>query len=348
MRRAPLPPAPGTAPTARAVLRRITPLAGAILMLAACGRGDGRGAPVRITVPYGAAFSQVSDSLARRDIISSGFVFKLYGRLKGGTGSIQPGTYAFRPGTAWHRILRDLREGNTMTLRLVIPEGWDLTRIAPRLAEITGKPADTVLAVLTDSATAARLGVPGPTMEGYLYPATYSFGMAVPLDTVLRQLVATYRRVWTSARRSRADSLGMSERDVVTLASIVEKEAKVADEMPLIAAVYHNRLRIGMALQADPTVQYALGRHQERLYYSDIDSVADNPYNTYRYPGLPPGPIGSPGERAIDAVLQPAAAKYLYFVARPDGSHAFTASLDEHNRAKAAIRRAERAAARNP
>lgn len=318
----------------------------AALLLAACGGGKGKGNPIRVTVPYGAAFGQVSDSLARHDIIGNGFIFKLYARARHATGTIQPGTYAFRRGMSWDSILRDLREGRTMTLRLVIPEGWDLTRIAPRLAELMGKPADTVLAVLTDSATAARLRIPGPTLEGYLYPATYSFGLDVPIDTVLEQVVASYRRVWTPARRARADSIGMSEREVITLASIVEKEAKVASEMPLIAAVYHNRLRIGMALQADPTVQYALGRHQQRLLYAQIDSVADNPYNTYRHPGLPPGPIGSPSERAIDAALYPANAKYLYFVARPDGSHIFSTSLDAHNRAKAAIRRAEKSAVR--
>jgi UPF0755 protein len=318
-------------------------LALAAVLLAACGSGTGSGEPVRITVPYGAAFDQVADTLAHRDIIGSDFLFGLYARARRATASVQPGTYAFRRGTAWSRILRDLSEGNTMTRRLVIPEGWDLTRIAPRLAELTGQREDTVLAVLVDSAAAARLGVPGPTLEGYLYPATYNFGPGAPLDTVLQQLVASYRRVWTAARQAKADSMGLSEREIVTLASIVEKEAKVAAEMPTIAAVYHNRLRIGMALQADPTVQYALGQHQQRLLYSQIDSVADNPYNTYRHPGLPPGPIASPSERAIDAVLQPAAAKFLYFVARPDGSHVFTSSLEEHNRAKAAARRAGRA-----
>ncbi len=162
-----------------------------------------------------------------------------------------------------------------------------------------------------------------------------------PLDTLLNRLVAQYRLVWTPERRARADSLGMSEREVITLASIIEKEAKLREEMPLISAVYHNRLRIGYPLQADPTVQYALGQHQSRLLYAHIDSVADNPYNTYRHPGLPPGPIGSPGIHAIDAALYPADVDYLYFVARPDGSHVFTRSLEEHNRARAAIRRGQ-------
>jgi UPF0755 protein len=130
---------------------------------------------------------------------------------------------------------------------------------------------------------------------------------------------------------------------VVTLASIIEKEAVNPEEMPLISSVYHNRLRIGMALQADPTVQYALGGHRERLLYADIERVRGHPYNTYARPGLPPGPIASASERAIDAALSPADAKYLYFVARSDGTHVFSRTLDEHNQARANIRREQRA-----
>jgi UPF0755 protein len=131
----------------------------------------------------------------------------------------------------------------------------------------------------------------------------------------------------------------MSEREVVTLASIVQAEAVWSNEMPSISSVYHNRLRTGQALYADPTVLYALGGHRERLLYAAIDSVANNPYNTYRNPGLPPGPIGSPGEQALDAALNPAQTGYFYFVARPDGTHVFTESVDQHNAAKERARR---------
>ena len=317
----------------------------AVVLLGGCGQGAGEGEPVQVIVPRGASFGQVADSLVAREIVEQGTLFGLYARIKGKTGSIKPGGYAFRRGQDWDRILDDLEAGRTTTVRLVIPEAWDLMRIGPRLAELTGLDPDSVLEVLADSGTARRLDVPGPTLEGYLYPATYSFPTGVPLDTVLGTLVATYLRLWTPGRRARADSLGLSEREVVTLASIVEKEARQLDEMPTISAVYHNRLRIGMPLQADPTVQYALGEHQNRLLYSHIDSVADNPYNTYRNRGLPPGPIGSPSERGIEATLYPANVKYLYFVARPDGSHVFTRTLAEHNRAKAASRREQREAA---
>jgi len=295
--------------------------------------------PVRVRIPAGASFAEVTDSLAARDLIRAPFFFRLYARILGVDDEVKPGTYAFRPGTGWKQILEDLRFGRVLTFRLVIPEGWDLQRIAARIANLTGASTDSVLAVLMDTAQSTRFGVPGPTLEGYLYPATYTFPIDAPLDSVVAKLVSVYKSVWTPERRARADSIGMSEREVVTLASIIEKEAKIRSEMPLISAVYHNRLRIGYPLQADPTVQYALGRHRARLLYADIDSVADHPYNTYRNPGLPPGPIASPSVEAIEAALYPADVDYLYFVARPDGSHVFTRSLAEHNRAKFEVRR---------
>jgi UPF0755 protein len=307
--------------------------------LASACTGVGEGEPVRVHVPSGASFNQVVDSLAAHGLVRATPLFRIYGRARGAAGRIQPGTYAFRPRTGWDEVLDALVSGRVLTARLVIPEGWDANGIAPRIADVTGVAVDSVHALLLDSTVADRFAVPGPTLEGYLYPATYTFPLTVPVDTVIGHLVATYQRVWTPERRALADSVGLSEREVVTLASIIEKEARVADEMPLIAAVFHNRLRIGMPLQADPTVQYALGVHRARLLYAAIDSVADSPYNTYRHRGLPPGPIASPSARAIDAALRPAAANYLYFVARPDGSHIFTRTLAEHNRARAASRR---------
>jgi UPF0755 protein len=156
----------------------------------------------------------------------------------------------------------------------------------------------------------------------------------------VRVLTRRYQQVWTPALRARADSVGMNEREVVTLASIIETEAKVWDERPVVSAVYNNRLRIGMRLQADPTVQYALGSRQSRLLYSHIRDVADHPYNTYTKSGLPPGPIASPSGGSIRAALYPADVPFLYFVARPDGTHVFTRTLAEHNAAKRQSQRA--------
>ncbi|HUF49713.1 MAG TPA: endolytic transglycosylase MltG [Longimicrobiales bacterium] len=306
--------------------------------LTACG-GAGEGEPIRVHVPPGASFSQVTDSLARSDIIDMPFAFKIYGRVKGMALSVKPGTYAFKRGTAWSDILKSLHDGSVLTMRIVIPEAWDLRGIAPRIAAAAGLDSDSILGVMTDAATVARFGVPGPTLEGYLYPATYTFPLTTPLDTMLARMVHAYRQVWTPERRARADSLALTEREVVTLASIIEKEARQRDEMPAISGVYHNRLARGYRLEADPTVQYALGAHQARLLYEHIDSTAGNPYNTYRIVGLPPGPIASPSVLGIDAALRPAQHEFFFFVAQPDGSHVFTRNLEEHNRARAQVRR---------
>jgi UPF0755 protein len=314
-----------------------------LLGLAACG-GNPTGEPIRVTVPRGSGLSTVADSLAARDIIDHPAVFKAYARFTGAARSIKPGVYELRRGTAWDEVLDKLVAGDVVKLSLVIPEGWTIPQIAQRIAGETGEPADSVLALLADSATVEELGVPGPTLEGYLYPATYVFPLGTPARQMVGTMVRRYEQAWTPELRARADSLGMSEREVVALASIVEKEAKQWGERDTISAVYHNRLRIGMPLQADPTVQYALGSHQSRLLYSHIEDVADHPYNTYRRRGLPPGPIASPSEGSIRAALYPADVPFLYFVARPDGSHVFTRTLTEHNRAKAASQRARQAA----
>lgn len=311
------------------------------LLLAACGGEPGE--PVRVTIPRGSGLSAAADTLGRRGVISWPVGFRIYARLRGAERSIKPGVYDIPESSSWPAALDKLVSGDVIQLRLTIPEGWSTPEIAARLAEVGAVGADSILGILADTAVAQRLEVPGPTLEGYLYPATYHFPSGTPVNAMLRTLVNRYRDAWTPAMRARADSIGMSEREVVTLASIVEKEAKVWGERDTIAAVYRNRLRIGMRLEADPTVQYALGSHQSRLLYSHIDSVADNPYNTYRNRGLPPGPIASPTRAAMQSVLRPADVDYLYFVARPDGTHVFTRSLAEHNAAKVAQQRARRA-----
>jgi UPF0755 protein len=285
--------------------------------------------------------------LSARGIIEFAPVFKLYARAKGQAHVGKPGTYGFRKGESWNKILKDLREGNTMHGRFVIPEGWNLDKIAVRIARFMERDSLEILNLLADSSFTARFKVPGPTLEGYLYPATYEFPVDIPLDSLVEKLVDRYQQVWTETRRAQADSIDMTERQVVTLASIVETEAKHRSEMPRIASVYHNRLRIGMKLDADPTLQYALGRRRARLLYTDIDRVGDHPYNTYRIRGLPPGPIASPSDAAIDAVLTPDSTRFLYFVARPDGTHIFSSSLNEHVRNKRVAAAAREAAARD-
>jgi len=210
--------------------------------------------------------------------------------------------------------------------------------MAPRLADATGLPEDTVRARLRADSLAERWQVPGPGLEGYLFPDTYRFTPGTALTVVLKTMTDRYRSFWNPERRQRLEDIGISEREAVTLASIVQAEARHWEEMPTIAAVYLNRVRERYLLQADPTVLYALGGPRERLLFAAIDSVADHPYNTYTQTGIPPGPIGSPGEAALQAVLNPLEVDFLYFVARPNGSHVFTRTLREHNRAKALAR----------
>jgi UPF0755 protein len=211
--------------------------------------------------------------------------------------------------------------------------------MAPRIAAITRQSEDSVLEALTTPSAEAEWGVPGPGLEGYLFPDTYKLAPGVPLVEVLAAMVSRYQMAWTPERVAAREALGMSEREVVTLASIVQAEARLREEMPTIASVYHNRLEIGQLLQADPTVIYALGGPRPRLLYAAMDSVADHPYNTYTHPGLPPGPIGAPGFAALDAALSPAETDFFYFMAHPDGSHIFSKTLSEHNRAVAEMRR---------
>jgi UPF0755 protein len=170
-------------------------------------------------------------------------------------------------------------------------------------------------------------------LEGYLFPETYALPRGTSADELVRQMVELFKRLYGEPLRADAARAGLTTREVVTLASLVEKETARADERPLVAAVYRNRLRIGMGMQADPTVIYALqkaGRYDGNLTRADLQF--DSPYNTYRYGGLPPGPIAAPGLAAIEAVLRPAPVSYLYFVSRNDGSHVFAATLAEHNR----------------
>ena len=310
----------------------------AVLAVAACGSGD-TPRSIEVTVPAGATFDSVLDTLVTRRVVDARRRFRFYARVTGADRRVRAGSYALVPGAPWGEILETLTSGRVMTFGITIPEGFTIADMALRVAETVERPADSVRAWLADPDAHLRWRVPGPGLEGYLFPDTYRFARGVALDAVIEAMVRRYQMAWTGGRRARLKELEMSENQLVTLASIIQAEARLVEEMPTISAVYHNRLRLGYRLQADPTVLYALGGHRERLLFAAIDSVADNPYNTYTHRGLPPGPIAAPGEAAIHAALYPADERYLYFVARPNGSHIFTNSLAEHNQAREVARR---------
>jgi UPF0755 protein len=310
-------------------------LACSLAVVMACGSSNS--ASVRVTVPPGANFGTAVDSLVRAGVISSPRLFRFYASARGRDRELKAGTYVFEPGSSWNDIMDALTRGKGVVQTVTIPEGFALSSITPLLAKALAVPPESIMAAVTDSALRRRLDVPTPTLEGYLFPDTYTFTEGTSPGEAVRMLVARFERVWKPEWNARLQQLAMSRHDVITLASIIEKEARLAEERPVISAVYHNRLRIGMLLQADPTVQYALGKHVDRVLYKDLE--VDSRYNTYKHTGLPPGPIASPGAASIEAALYPASVPYLYFVAHPDGHHEFRETFSGHTEARAQIRR---------
>lgn len=306
------------------------------LGLVACA-GSPHGAIVHVTIPPGATFRVATDSLHRAGLVEAPRLFRLYAQVTGRDRDIKAGTYGLQRDMGWSALVNALHEGQGLERRLTVPEGWSLREIVPALTTALGAPAESVEAAMRDTSLLRELDVPTPTLEGYLFPDTYVFAYGTAPRAAVREMVHRFEQVWDPRWDDRLQQLAMSRNDIVTLASIVEKEARLPEERPVIAAVYHNRLKAQMPLQADPTVQYALGEHHDRVTYHDLE--VDSPYNTYRHPGLPPGPIASPGRASIEAALFPASVPYLYFVADTDGHHEFRTTFKEHKAAKAEIRR---------
>jgi conserved hypothetical protein, YceG family len=313
-------------------------VASALLLAAttACGSSD-RGGYGRVTIPQGAAFRTAADSLHAEGFVSSPWLFRVYARVTGRDRQIRAGTYVLQHGLSWNRLVDALRKGQGIERRVTIPEGWSLAQIVPELSTELGVPEDSVRAAVRDTALRNELGITTSTLEGYLFPDTYIFSYGTQARDAVKEMVRHFEEVWKPEWNDRLREISMSRNDIIALASIIEKEARLPEERPVISAVYHNRLRIGMPLQADPTVQYALGEHHERVLYRDLE--VDSPYNTYRHTGLPPGPIASPGKASIEAALYPASVPYLYFVADSDGHHEFRTTFKEHREAKERIRR---------
>ena len=260
----------------------------------------------------------------------------MYARFKKEDRNIKPGTYLLKRGTPWPDIVSALNGGRGLVNTITIPEGFGLIQIVPLLAETLHVPVDSVNAAVRDSAMRARVGASAETLEGYVFPDTYAFPVGTTAREAILEMIKRFERAWKPDWDAQLAAIGLDRNKAITLASIVEREARRPEERPVIAAVYLNRLRAGMLLQADPTVQFALGRHTPRVLLKDLET--DSPYNTYKYPGLPPGPIASPGEPSIVSALNPAKVDYLYFVAAPDGHHEFRRTLAEHDEAKKTVR----------
>jgi UPF0755 protein len=302
----------------------------------------------RVILPAGATFAAVTDSLAAHRVIGSRRWFKLLGRIRGVDRSVHAGVYEFPAGISQWKVLGMLAHGKKAALRFTVPEGLTILDVAELAAIRLGIPADSFVRAARDSpAASAQLGFPVPSYEGFLRPETYLLPADINAGELIRFMVEGFKSEWKPEWDARLDTLKMSRLALVTLASIVEGEAKADEEREIIAGVYKNRLRIGMALQADPTVQYAIslkrGKRKRRLFQKDYQ--IQSPYNTYLNPGLPPGPVNSPSHRSLQAALYPADVHYLYFVAGPDGRHIFSRTYSEHLRAIRKLRQRDGAAA---
>jgi len=302
-------------------------------------------APIRrlVRIEEGEALVEVARKLKDEGIIADDLHFRTLAVLLGYEGLIQPGTYEFSSDMSVLEILQHLRYGRFATRTVTVVEGWRLEEIARAVEEAGIASAEEFLAAAVAGPYQSQFPIlqgldPLEPLEGYLYPATYAFPLEATAEDVVRAMVGKMEQVFTPELQREAAEKGLTVHQVLTLASIVERETAVPEERPIIAQVFLKRLELGMPLEADPTVQYALaqvpGNVERYGYWKSPLTVSDlqvpSPYNTYLVVGLPPGPIASPSLDSILAVIRPADTDYLFFVARPDGTHAFAETWDEH------------------
>jgi UPF0755 protein len=291
------------------------------------------GVPMEVRVPDGLGFATVAGLLEERGLIVSGQRVTLLARVLRADRGVPAGTFAIPQGATAGQVLRVLLRGEVFLRRFRVLEGWRLGRIADEVEQQFDVPKEEFMIAAADSMRRASAGCTAETLEGYLFPDTYRLPDGMSAGEIVDALVARLDEV-TAALPPPSDGAlpDLSRHEVLTLASIVEAETRMADERPHVAAVYLNRLRQGWKLEADPTVRYGIGRFRGRLYYKHLK--IESPYNTYRNHGLPPGPIGAPGRASIDAVLHPLTpCEDMFFVADGSGGHTFSVTREEHERA---------------
>lgn len=296
-----------------------------------------------IQVTEGMSFKAVAGRLQHEGIIRYRGYFEIIGRLQGIARSVRVGYYGVGSHMSMWKVLDILRKGRVIEYEVVIPEGYNLFQIGWTLSQtpLIDDP-NLFINLVQNKRFVQSLGIKAGSLEGYLFPDTYYLPKGITLEDIARRMVNRYRHIFSDGYRKRAEAIGFSEHEIVTLASIVEKEAKIESERKVVAAVYHNRLKKGMKLQADPTAVYGKRAWVKKVTAEDLKRRT--PYNTYLHKGLPPGPIANPGQGAILATLYPENVDYLFFVAQGDGSHYFSTEYSAHERAIDRYRAAKRRA----
>ena len=284
-----------------------------------------------VVIPDGSTFQHVAVLLEHERLIKSSSIFVLFGKSQSADRKVHAGEYELNPGMTPAEILSKLLNGQVLLHPLTIPEGLTLTQIADLVSQQGLTDREEFLRLAKDREFIVSLGIKAETLEGYLYPNTYKFPRGIKAREVLVAMVEQLGQEVGPDLLARMQELKMTMHEVLTLASVIEKETGSGGERPEISAVFHNRLKKHIPLQSDPTVIYGLPAFDGNLHKKDLSSPS--PYNTYRVQGLPPGPIASPGIQAIRATLYPSDSRSLYFVSRNDGTHQFSATLIEHNKA---------------
>ncbi len=284
-------------------------------------------ASTRVLIPAGSSFGDATDALARAGALAHPWAFRLLARIRQNEGDIAAGEYRVPAGSTSDEILRRLVSGEVDAKWVTFPEGFTAREMGARLGH----------AALTDAAAFVRYaqthgielgGVRTPSLEGYLFPSTYLVPVETPVDRIADIFVSQFRAELPPDAEAKARALGVTVPQAITLASLIEREAKADDERALMAGVYYNRLRAGMPLDVDATIEYIFPEHHDVITRRDL--AIDSPYNTYLYRGLPPTPIANPGKASIDAAFAPRPSRYLYYVYKGDGHHAFATTLREH------------------
>ncbi len=285
----------------------------------------------RFIIASGESLTRIAENLKESDLISSAFFFSLYARHQNAAGSLQTGEYLFTNAHTPEEILFILRKGKVKLYRITLPEGLNMEETADVVARSGFCPREAFLALCRDADYIETLKVPSHTLEGFLYPDTYFFPVTAGCKDIISTMVTSFNRVFTEKWKERARELKFSVQDVVTLASIIEKETGKAFERPIISSVFHNRLERKMKLQSDPTVIYGDKDFRGRIRTRHLRRKT--PYNTYVIKGLPLGPIANPGSAALEAALYPDRTDYIFFVSKNDRTHLFSKTLKEHNQA---------------
>lgn len=292
-------------------------------------------AEVLFNIEKGSTPGQIAKQLKKEGLIKNERVFLLYARLQGKINKFKAGQYIISPAYNTPQIIDIIEAGKVATMSFTIPEGYNLRQIAAVMVDKGICTQEEFWRAINEEEYDYPFLKDLPDveyrLEGYLFPDTYSIPLGMKVEQVINTMLKRFAQVYDNLP---PNETGLSTHEVVTLASIVEGESLVDEERPLVASVFFNRLKIGMKLDSDATIQYLFDEHKERVLFRDLE--IDSPYNTYRNKGLPPGPIGSPGEASLRAVLEPADSNYWYFVAKKDGSgeHVFSVTLEEHNRNK--------------